>query len=147
MGSSNNQKTGVSCHFNCHICCLETEMTLTNEETHRIVSLGYPVESFCFVTSDDFIQLKNLNGRCVFLGEDNYCSIYEDRPAGCRFYPLIWDLDEEEAVLDDDCAQKEFFEKRLKELSTETNVKQLSALINQFIVEVEARTGQIIDEE
>ncbi|MHA1912529.1 MAG: YkgJ family cysteine cluster protein [Candidatus Kariarchaeaceae archaeon] len=146
MGS-NNQKIGVSCHFNCHICCLETEMTLTNEEIHRITSLGYPVESFCFVTPDNFIQLKNQNGRCVFLGEDNYCSIYEDRPSGCRFYPLIWDMDLEEAVIDDDCAQKAFFEKRLKQLSTEANVKQLSALINQFIDELEDRTGQFFEEE
>jgi len=24
---------------------------------------------------------------CPFLGEDNYCSIYEDRPRDCRRYP------------------------------------------------------------
>jgi Fe-S-cluster containining protein len=24
---------------------------------------------------------------CPFLGEDNYCSIYEDRPSDCRRYP------------------------------------------------------------
>jgi Fe-S-cluster containining protein len=24
---------------------------------------------------------------CAFLGEDNYCSIYEDRPSDCRRFP------------------------------------------------------------
>ena len=24
---------------------------------------------------------------CPFLGHDNYCSVYEDRPAACREYP------------------------------------------------------------
>lgn len=24
---------------------------------------------------------------CPFLGSDNYCSIYEDRPKACREYP------------------------------------------------------------
>ena len=24
---------------------------------------------------------------CPFLGEDNYCSVYEDRPLACREYP------------------------------------------------------------
>jgi uncharacterized protein len=27
------------------------------------------------------------NSPCPFLGEDNYCSIYEDRPSDCRRYP------------------------------------------------------------
>jgi hypothetical protein len=54
---------------------------------------------------------------------------------------------DEEAVIDDDCAQKDFFEKKLKQLSTKANVKQLSGLINQLIVELEARTGQSFEEE
>jgi len=24
---------------------------------------------------------------CPFLGEDNYCAVYEDRPGACRDYP------------------------------------------------------------
>ena len=147
MGSSDKEKTGVSCHFTCHICCLETEMTLTNEEVHKIVSHGYPVESFCVLTTDGFMQLINQNKRCIFLGEDNLCAIYDIRPAGCRFYPLIWDMDEEEAVIDDDCAQKGFFEKQLKKLSTKNNVEKLRALIEQLVTELEDRTGQPFFEE
>lgn len=33
---------------------------------------------------NDYVVKKS---PCPFLGEDNYCSIYEDRPSDCRRYP------------------------------------------------------------
>jgi Fe-S-cluster containining protein len=36
-------------------------------------------------------RLRNIEGRCYFLEPDG-CSVYEDRPAGCRFYPLVADM-------------------------------------------------------
>jgi Fe-S-cluster containining protein len=35
-------------------------------------------------------RLRNVDGRCFFL-EDAGCGVYGDRPAGCRFYPLVAD--------------------------------------------------------
>jgi Fe-S-cluster containining protein len=33
-----------------------------------------------------------VNGRCQFLGEDDRCTIYEDRPAACRAFGCIADF-------------------------------------------------------
>ena len=44
---------------------------------------------------------------CFFLREDK-CSVYADRPAGCRIYPLV--LNERERVVrDEDCPHRAEF--------------------------------------
>lgn len=63
-------------------------MPLTKADIERIVRLGYSPEQF-MVYSNELWRLKNINGRCVFLGENGLCKIYEHRPLGCRLYPLI----------------------------------------------------------
>jgi hypothetical protein len=77
-------------------------MILSAKDRDVISSLGYPLDYFCYQDSEGFYRLKNHNGSCVFL-EDNKCHIYSHRPQGCRFYPLIYDLDLEKAVVDKDC--------------------------------------------
>ncbi len=84
----------------CSRCCHNTEMMLTREDVERIESLGY--RDF-YYESDGFLYLKNKNGKCVFLGEDGKCKIYEARPYGCRFYPYIYDYKRDQILLDDDC--------------------------------------------
>ncbi len=63
-------------------------MPLTDEDIRRIVSLGYKPKDFT-VFRGGLWRLRNIDGRCVFLGEDGMCKIYEHRPIGCRLYPLI----------------------------------------------------------
>jgi Fe-S-cluster containining protein len=29
------------------------------------------------------------NGRCIFLGEDDRCTVYEDRPVNCRRFECV----------------------------------------------------------
>lgn len=52
--------------------------------------------------SESWMCLKRDEGACIFLGEDNKCSIYEHRPVQCRTYPF-WPslLSEEEAWMDE----------------------------------------------
>jgi len=61
--------------------------------------------------------LKNRDGYCVFYDLKNRkCSVYGDRPAGCRVYPVI--LDEETGIILDDICQSRntitFEEKKIK---------------------------------
>ncbi len=113
----------VPCRSNdrfCAKCCLDTKMPLTREDIERIKSRGYP--EWYFVTWDDVPRLRNVEGRCVFLGEDGSCSIYEDRPLGCRLYPLVYDP-ERGVILDDLCPR------RGEARYDESDVKALISLI------------------
>src|ERR1700757_2109627 len=42
-------------------------------------------EAFEKIDEDEDYVLKQ--APCPFLGDDNYCSVYEDRPTACREYP------------------------------------------------------------
>jgi Fe-S-cluster containining protein len=55
-----------------------------------------------YTKREGFYRLININGKCVFLGPRNECVVYEDRPAGCRVYPLVYD-EEKGIVLDEEC--------------------------------------------
>jgi Fe-S-cluster containining protein len=90
----------------CHMCCLNTRMTLTEADAARLEAAGH--RDFFFVNDDEDLQLRNVDGHCVFLAEDR-CSVHDDRPEGCRFYPLILDLSVNRVVLDAFCPwAKEF---------------------------------------
>lgn len=75
----------------CGICCLGTEMELLAEDIERIISLGYRLEEFA-VERDGMYRLKNVDGHCVFYDPSTrLCKIYQNRPVGCRLYPLVFD--------------------------------------------------------
>ncbi len=100
---------------NCGKCCLETEMILSFEDVELIKknSIDNIEEGdFVFKNEDERFQLKNIDDHCVFL---NYpakkCKIYEFRPQGCRFYPLIYDINKKKCLLDDDCPRTNLFYK------------------------------------
>ncbi len=103
------------CPEGCHLCCLETEMILTESDIRRLESLGYRREDFSELRGG-FIRLKNVDGKCYFL-KNGMCSVYEHRPLGCRAYPVIYDLDAGKCVLDEYCpathtvSEQEFREK------------------------------------
>ena len=84
----------------CHICCLKTRMTLTEADVARLESAGHR-DFFC-VNDDHDLQLVNVDDHCIFL-VDGRCSVRDDRPGGCRLYPLILDLSVDRVVLDAAC--------------------------------------------
>jgi Fe-S-cluster containining protein len=43
------------------------------------------LEKYLRVDEDGDYVLKS--SPCPFLGDDNYCSVYDDRPRACREYP------------------------------------------------------------
>jgi hypothetical protein len=94
-------------HHKCIQCCLETEMPLSKEDIERIKRLGFDYDYFV-VNRDSWLQLKNCDGRCVF-NDGKQCLIYENRPEGCKLYPIIYDEDENCATLDEDCPHRDEF--------------------------------------
>jgi len=84
----------------CHRCCLNTRMTLTEADVSRLESAGK--QDFCFVNDDHDLQLYNVDSHCIFLVDDR-CSVHSERPEGCRLYPLILDLSVDRIVLDAFC--------------------------------------------
>ena len=92
---------------NCIKCCLKTRMPLSNQDVKRIKRLGFDTEFF-ITLKNGWFQLKNKDGRCVF-NNGFMCLIYKDRPEGCKFYPILYDKDENKAVFDKDCPYKDSF--------------------------------------
>jgi uncharacterized protein len=87
----------ISCFNN---CCRHTEMLLTPYDILRLKKrLGMSSDEFLKkytythideTSSHPFAVLKmndDEEGKCVFVTPDG-CSIYEDRPANCRYYPV-----------------------------------------------------------
>lgn len=96
---------------NCHHCCIETEMLLTKRDIHRIVAkTSIPAKKFVIINEDGNRMLANRQSnnrlQCFFLDSNGLCSIYEIRPEGCQFYPIIWDLTEHQAIIDDYCPHR-----------------------------------------
>jgi uncharacterized protein len=93
--------------FRCHrdiscfnICCRHTDMLLTPYDVLRMrKKLGLSSEEFLKkytythideASSHPFAVLKmntDEEGKCPFVSSEG-CSIYEDRPANCRYYPV-----------------------------------------------------------
>jgi Fe-S-cluster containining protein len=88
-------------------------MLLLEDDVQRIIGLGFKESSFA-VESDDFKMLRNGGGgRCVF-HDGKQCSIYPNRPAGCRLYPIIFDGDLDHPVKDESCPYRDEFDLSLK---------------------------------
>ena len=117
--------------YNCIECCLETQMPLLKEDIKRIIALGFNYDYF-IINKNNWLQLKNYGGRCVF-NDGEKCLIYEDRPEGCKLYPIIYDEDECCAVLDEYCKYRGWFE------ISKNDCRTLFALIRKLKDEREKR--------
>ncbi len=74
----------------CANCCKTTGPLFTNRDIDRIAKYlrlkpQKFIEQYLYVDEDDDYVLQKLP--CPFLGQDNYCSIYEVRPKACREFP------------------------------------------------------------
>jgi hypothetical protein len=97
----------------CSACCHDTEMLLTEADVERI-DLVAGGRDWWFQAGDGYLQLRTRDGPaakgapsasarpCVFLRGDGHCSVWEDRPEGCRLYPAVWDGEALRAHKDDE---------------------------------------------
>ncbi len=83
-------------------------MTLTRKDVEQIEKLGYDRKDFLVRVTDGFCELKNVDGNCYFYDLDSKkCIIYENRPEGCRYYPIIYDARKRKCIVDKDCPSEE----------------------------------------
>lgn len=74
----------------CANCCTTTGPLLTDKDINRIAKF-LKLKPVRFIK--DYLRIDEDNDYvfnampCPFLGADNYCSIYEERPKACREYP------------------------------------------------------------
>ncbi|WP_276390479.1 YkgJ family cysteine cluster protein [Eudoraea chungangensis] len=74
----------------CANCCRTTGPLFTDNDVVRIakhlrLKPQLFIKQYLKIDEDQDYVLQNVP--CVFLGEDNYCSIYEVRPKACREFP------------------------------------------------------------
>ena len=101
-GEGGQLSDGSPClRHGCVACCIETEMPLMDEDLKRIEKLGFKRIDFT-VEAEGETRLKNRGKMCHFL-EDGRCLIYENRPEGCRIYPLVYDVYSHKFIYDQVC--------------------------------------------
>ncbi|MGB0391936.1 MAG: YkgJ family cysteine cluster protein [Salibacteraceae bacterium] len=74
----------------CANCCKTTSPILTERDTQRIakhlrMKAGEFSQKYLYLDEDQEYTLKTTP--CPFLGDDNYCGIYDVRPRACAEYP------------------------------------------------------------
>ena|ERR1700752_400666 len=74
----------------CANCCKTTSPIFYNRDIERLakyfrIKPGEFIDKYLRIDEDKDYVLRQ--APCPFLGEDNYCSVYEDRPNACREYP------------------------------------------------------------
>lgn len=74
----------------CANCCKTTSPIFYPTDIERLAKAlrmkpGDFIEKYLRVDEDRDYVLKS--SPCPFLGPDNYCSVYDDRPRACREYP------------------------------------------------------------
>lgn len=106
----------------CIQCCINTNMVLTNRDIKNIQKRGYD-RQFFVLEQNGWLQLKNYQGRCVF-HNGIQCTIYFQRPEGCTLYPIVYDKDNNSAILDSECPQQQCF------LLSKVKSQQLHRLIS-----------------
>ena len=78
-------------------------MALTHQDISRITKTGYQPSRFIIHKEGEWrLATQQERGPCVFL-EDKKCQIYENRPTGCRIYPLVFNETWKQAVIDSLC--------------------------------------------
>ncbi len=106
--SQHGLESGTPCvKHRCVLCCVETEMPLSILDIRRIEQLGYQLKDFAQKKDEEW-RLRNKSGKCFFLA-DNGCKIYHHRPEGCQIYPLVWDEDQQKAIIDYLCPHSDEF--------------------------------------
>lgn len=80
-------------------------MLLLPEDIQRLEALGYRREDFAETLENGLVRLKNTpGGHCVFLDpRTGRCRVYEHRPLGCSFYPIVLDPHSLDTHLETEC--------------------------------------------
>lgn len=90
-------------------------MPLTEDDVARLEALGHEREAFSFVSPEDGVvylrtvePVEGMPGRPCFFLKDDRCSVYADRPQGCRIYPFVL-TEDGRLARDEDCPFRQEF--------------------------------------
>jgi uncharacterized protein len=81
----------INC-LDCGNCCKTLEIVVDKGDILRLAKrLSISTAQFTekYVTNTDGVS--HFMPSCPFLGEDNACSVYEDRPRACRDFPYLYE--------------------------------------------------------
>lgn len=83
----------LPCQVGCSGCC-HTQVGITEDEAELLIEnineglkIDYAIlhnQVKAGNNPEDFYQLSYENRKCIFLGTDNSCQVYNDRPSVCR---------------------------------------------------------------
>ena len=109
-------------------------MLLSQEDITRLENRGFSRTYFVKFDKQGYAQLKNHEGYCVFYGLKNrQCSVYVNRPSGCRVYPVI--LDEDKGiVLDDICNSRNTITEKEKNIKGKRVIRLLEKIDNEAAI-------------
>jgi Fe-S-cluster containining protein len=118
---------------NCGLCCKDTEMLLSKQDISCLEQIGFRQNLFVNYTNEGYAQLKNRDGYCFFYNlKLRQCSVYTDRPAGCRVYPVI--IDEEKGiVLDHICKSRSSITQSEKKIKGKRVIKLLEIIDSEAL--------------
>ena len=74
----------------CANCCRSLGPRITDKDVEKMakalrIKPAMVIEKYLKIDEDNDLVFKSMP--CPFLADDNYCSIYENRPKACREYP------------------------------------------------------------
>ncbi len=82
-------------------------MLLSKKDINRLEKKGFSHNYFVLYDKQGYAVLRNRDGYCVFYDlKKRCCSVYVDRPSGCRVYPVIFDEDSKAIVFDGICERR-----------------------------------------
>jgi len=76
----------------CAHCCKTMQVAVDATDVKRLAArLGITPQKFSrrYTKVDEYRERWFAKSPCEFLGEDNCCTIYEDRPKACRDFPYL----------------------------------------------------------
>lgn len=133
MYNLTTMQTKIPCLL-CAKCCEQTQMLLSNADIEKIEKITKQARHQFSYIRDGYIYLKNRGQYCIFLNPaENKCTIYDTRPQGCRFYPIVFDPIANNAVVDRDCTNKDHIPQEM----TRQNLPELREFI--LLLEKERR--------
>ena len=118
---------------NCGVCCTETEMLLSKKDIKRLEKIGFSKNLFVVFDKHGYAQLRNREGYCFFYDRLNHqCSVYVERPSGCRVYPVI--LDEDKGIiLDSICESRKSITQSEKNLKSKRVIRLLEIIDSEAL--------------
>jgi Fe-S-cluster containining protein len=90
MGKMHRKEFEIINCLECAGCCKTISPAMNDNDLRRMASaIKQSVPAFidAYIYLDDEGDYVFKLTPCPFLGDDNYCSIYESRPRACREYP------------------------------------------------------------